>query len=288
MVKLTLQSTYKLASGFSMPVLGYGVYQTPPEETAQVTLHAFKAGYSHVDSARGYANESGVGEAIRKSGLKREDVFFTTKLPMWKLKNYDDAMKEIDASLKASGLNYIDLYLTHSPHGGKENRINAWRALVDAQKAGKVRSIGVSNYGVHHLDELQTYIKEQEAQNGLGSAGQIEVAQYELHPWLTRPDIVAWCRQHNVVLQAYCPLVQATRMDEPVLKELSKKYNRTEAQILIRWSLQNGFVPLPKSVTPSRIDANKDVFDFEISDADMTKLTTNDYSPCTWDLTMDP
>ncbi|KAL7964619.1 NADP-dependent oxidoreductase domain-containing protein [Trichoderma sp. SZMC 28014] len=168
---------------------------------------------------------------------------------MWKLNSYDDAVKEIDASLKASGLDYIDL----------ENRLNAWRALVDAQKAGKVRSIGVSNYGVHHLDELQTYIKEQEAQDGLGSAGQIDVGQYELHPWLTRPDIVAWYRQHNAVLQAYCPLVQATRMDEPVLEELSNKYKRTKAQILIHWSLQNGFVPLPKSVTPSRIDANRDV-----------------------------
>lgn len=133
---------------------------------------------------------------------------------------------------------FIDISLT-PPHGGRENRLNAWRALVDAQKAGKVRSIGVSNYGVHHLDELQTYIKEQEAQDGLGSAGQIDVGQYELHPWLTRPDIVAWYRQHNAVLQAYCPLVQATRMDEPVLEELSNKYKRTKAQILIHWSLQN-------------------------------------------------
>lgn len=184
--------------------------------------------------------------------------------------------------------------LLHAPYGGKEGRLGAWRALVEAQKTGKIRSIGVSNYGIHHLEELEAYIKS-------GAGGQISVGQYEIHPWCAREDIVNWLKKRNVVVEAYSPLVQATRMDEPVLQNLVKKHNKTPAQILLRWSLQNvsypssyvvlgvdadllqGYVPLPKSVTESRIIENTQVFDFELSQEDMASLKTGIYAPVCWD-----
>lgn len=151
-------------------------------------------------------------------------------------------------------LTAVGRYLIHSPHGGKEGRNGAWRALVEAQQAGKIRSIGVSNYGVHHLNELETYIKELEAQYGEGKGGKISVGQWELHPWLTRPDIVDWCTQRGVICEAYCPIVRGQRFEEPTLQLLVKKYNKTPAQILIRWSLQKvnltfSFRPVTKPST---------------------------------------
>ena len=134
-----------------------------------------------------------------------------------------------------------DRYLVHAPYGGKEGRNGSWRALVEAQQAGKIRSLGVSNYGVHHLNELESYIKELEAEKGKGRAGEISVGQWELHPWLTRPDIVEWCQKRGVILEAYCPIVRGQRSDEPILQPMVKKYNKTPAQILLRWSLQMVF-----------------------------------------------
>ncbi len=143
--------------------------------------------------------------------------------------------------------------------------------------AGTIRSLGVSNYGVHHLDELEAYMKE--------AGGTFDVGQWELHPWLQRDDIVNWCRKRNVVIEAYCPLVRGQRAEEAVLRKLAGKYGRTWAQVLIRWSLQKGFVPLPKSVTPSRIQENAKVYDFELSEEDMKSLATGEYAPCSWDPT---
>ncbi|GMF70724.1 unnamed protein product [Aspergillus oryzae] len=155
--------------------------------------------------------------------------------------------------------------LLHAPFGGKEGRLGAWRALVEAQKTGKVRSIGVSNYGIHHLNELEEYINS-------GVGGQISVGQYEIHPWCPREDIVDWLKRRNIVVEAYSPLVQATRMQEPVLQSLVKKHNKTPAQILIRWSLQK-----------SRIIENTQVFDFELSEEDMQSLKTGVDAPVCWD-----
>jgi diketogulonate reductase-like aldo/keto reductase len=193
---------------------------------------------------------------------------------------YEAAQKSIEASFSQSGLDYIDLYLIHSPHGGKEARCGSWKALAEAQKAGKIRSIGVSNYGVHHLDELEEYIKT----SGVG--GTIDVGQWEIHPWLPRNDIVEWSRKRNVVVEAYCPVVRGERANEPVLKTLSEKHGKTWAQILLRWSLQQGFVPLPKSVTPSRIEENADIYDFELDAEDLKSLDfPNSYEVCAWDPT---
>ena len=158
---------------------------------------------------------------------------------------------------------------------------------MEAQNAGQIRSIGVSNYGVHHLDELEAQIKAMEQEGGPGAGGVLSLGQWEVHPWLPRDDIVRWCKARGVIVEAYCPLVRGERWHEPALQELAKKHGKTPAQVLIRWSLQKGLVPLPKSVTPSRIVENADVYGFELDDGDMEKLKTNDYAPCSWDPTVD-
>jgi diketogulonate reductase-like aldo/keto reductase len=239
-----------------------------------------------VDSAAAYRNEAPCGLAIAKSPLPRSSIFFTSKIPPRGL-SYANTKSQINSSLRATGLSYIDLMLIHAPYGGRQGRKGAWRALVEAQEAGLVRSIGVSNYGVHHLDELEGFIKElEEERGGPGKGGKIDVGQWELHPWLERPDIVAWCRERNVVLEAYSPLVRGQRMDSALLKPLMKKHGKNAAQILLRWSLQKGFVPLPKSVTKSRIEENAELFDFVLDEEDMKSLETGEYSPCTWDPTV--
>ena len=277
--KFDINTSYTMNSGYRIPALGYGVYQTPAASCEEVVLHAFKTGYRHVDSARAYRNEQPCADAIRASGLKREDIFFTSKVPP-RAMGYEAAMKSIESSFSQTRLDYIDLYLIHSPYGGKEGRCGAWKALAEAQKAGKIRSIGVSNYGVHHLDELEEYIKT----SGVG--GTIDVGQWEIHPWLPRNDIVEWARKRNVVIEAYCPIIRGQRSNEAVLKALSHKHGKTWAQILLRWSLQKGYVPLPKSVTPSRIEENANIYDFELDEEDMKSLDfPASYAPCSWDPT---
>lgn len=284
MAKLTLNSRYRMNSGHEIPVLGYGVYQTPADTAQDVVGHAIKHGYRHIDSAVAYRNEAPSAQGLKESGVPRDELFFTTKIPPKDLR-YETAKQHIENTLEITGLGYIDLYLLHSPYGGREARIGAWRALVEGVEAGKIRSIGVSNYGVHHLDELEGWIKEKEGKEGEGKGGVISINQIELHPWLARPDIVGWCKQRGVLCEAYCPLVRATKNDDPLLVSLARKYNKTPAQILLRWSLQMGFVPLPKSVTKSRIEENAQVFDYELTQEEMDSLCTGVYEPCAWDPT---
>lgn len=260
-------------------MLGYGVYQTPKDVCESVCSHALKTGYRHIDSARVYRNEAPCAAAIKASGLKRQEIFFTSKIGPRDM-GYDNTRKAIAASFAETGLDYLDLMLIHAPYGGKEARCGTWQALVEAQNEGKIRSLGVSNYGVHHLNELKDYINS-------GAGGAISVGQWELHPWLPRQDIVKWARDNDVVIQAWSPLVRAERQNESVLGEISKKHGKSWAQVLIRWSLQKGFIPLPKSVTPKRIEENADVFDFELDVDDMDKLEFPDsYAPCSWDPTV--
>ncbi|KAH8694949.1 aldo-keto reductase [Talaromyces proteolyticus] len=277
--KYDITSVYRLNSGHEIPALGFGVYRTPVEECKRCVLKAFEVGYRHIDSATAYHNEKPCGDAIRESGIPREKVFITTKIPP-RIQGYEKAKDSINKSLKESGLDYFDLILIHAPFGTKDERLGSWKAMAEAQKAGKVRSLGVSNYGVHHLEELKEYIQN-------NNSSPIDVGQWELHPWLGRRDIVDWCRANNVVVEAYCPVVRAQRHDDPVVTKLANKHNRTPAQILLRWSLQMGFVPLPKSVTPSRIEENAQLYDFELSSEDMDLLTTDEYSPVAWDPTKD-
>lgn len=238
MAKLTINSKYRMSSGHDIPALGYGVYQVQADVASEVVLHAIKAAaYRHVDSAVAYRNEAPSADGMKKAGLPREDLFFTTKIPPKDMR-YETAKEHIENTLKITGFDYVDLYLLHSPYGGKEARIGAWKALVEGVEAGKIRSIGVSNYGVHHLDELEAHIKETEEKHGKGKGGVISINQIELHPWLSRPDIVNWCKKRGVLCEAYCPIVRATKNDDPLLAPLAKKYNKTPSQILIRWSLQ--------------------------------------------------
>lgn len=222
---------------------------------------------------------------MHSSGISREDIFFTSKIPPRAL-GYENTKAQVDQTLKVTGLDYVDLLLIHAPYGGRAARKGAWKALLEAQEAGKVRSLGISNYGVQHLDEMEVYMKELEEERGKGRGGVIDVGQWELHPWLERPDIVQWCQKRNIVLEAYCPLVRGARMEETKLQQLCGKYGKTPAQILLRWSLQKGFVPLPKSVTPARIEENTGLYDFELTAEEMAGLATGQYSPCAWDPTV--
>ncbi|KAI2636573.1 putative aldehyde reductase [Hypomontagnella submonticulosa] len=286
MATYNINSAFKMNSGYEIPRLGFGVYQTPPDETKEACLKALNDGYRHIDSAIAYRNEAGCCDAIRASKLPRSEVFFTTKIPPG-LMTYEKTKKAVDWSLKTASIDYIDLMLIHAPYGGSAARKETWKALVEAVEEGKIRSIGISNYGVHHLDELEKHIAELEAERGgKGKGGIISVGQWEIHPWCQRDDIVEWCQKRNIAVEAYSPVVRGERFGEPTLTSLAKKYAKTEAQILIRWSLQKGHLPLPKSVTPSRITENATVYDFEISDADIAKLGHKEYTPVCWDPTV--
>ncbi|KZT08502.1 Aldo/keto reductase [Laetiporus sulphureus 93-53] len=252
-----------------MPVLGFGVAYgfDKPIDTRLVTtpavLEAFKAGYRHIDTARMYNNEEKVGEAVRESGLKREELFLTTKIDS-AVHGYESAIRSINASLKGLGLDYVDLFLIHDANSGKQRRLETYKALLEAKADGKIHSVGVSNYGVKHLEEIAAAGYEPPSVN-----------QVELHPFCQQKPIVAYCQANNIVVQAYCPIVRG-KMDDPVIQDIAQKYNRDRAQILIRWSLQHGFVPLPKSSQPERIKSNAQVFDFALADEDMARLDALD------------
>ncbi|KAJ7076344.1 NADP-dependent oxidoreductase domain-containing protein [Mycena belliarum] len=254
---LSLSSTVRLTSGFHMPLLGFGVYQNYDAKPS--VLEAFKAGYRHVDSAQVYKNEAAVGLAVKESGLNREDLFITTKC-ISNTHGYETTLKGVDTSLAKFGLDYIDLFLIHDPHSGTERRLATYKALLEAKAAGKIRSVGVSNYGVHHLEELKAAKFEMPAVN-----------QIELHPLCQQKPIVKYCNDHSIVVQAYCPIIRG-KMDNDVITKIAAKHNREPAQVLLRWSLQKGFVPLPKSATPSRIHSNAQLYDFELDAEDMSNL----------------
>ncbi|KAK9455472.1 NADP-dependent oxidoreductase domain-containing protein [Dipodascopsis uninucleata] len=275
--KLTLHSKVRLSSGFDMPVLGFGVYMAHGEDVINSVYHALKTGYRHIDSATLYENEREVGIAIKKwiedTGGKREDVFYTTKI--WDTdQGYKNAKKAINWSLRECDLGYIDLYLIHSPYPGRDMRLETWKAMEEAVAEGKIKSIGVSNYGIKHLKELEKNAKIQPAVN-----------QLEIHPFLVRSELVDYCQNHNIVVEAFCPITRGQKFKDPRVQAVVAKHNKTPAQVLLRWSLQRGLVPLPKSTKPERIEENADLFDFELDDDDMKSLTTDEYYVIDWDPT---
>ncbi|KAF2085906.1 alcohol dehydrogenase [Saccharata proteae CBS 121410] len=279
----SLANRVKLSNGLSMPQIHLGVYMMHGKETSHAVRYALEAGYRAVDSAQMYHNEREVGEAIKAflasdangAGLKREDVHYTTKLAS-NSTDYEVTRRSIKQSLKECGLGYIDLFLLHSPYGGQTARLQSWKAVEDAIDEGEIKTGGVSNFGVKHLQEL------------LASKPRIPPAvnQIEVHPFNTRSDITSFCQQNNIVVEAYAPLVRALRMKHPTIVSLSKKYGCTPGQLLVRWSLQHGYVPLPKSVKKERIIENAEVGGFEIDEKDMKTMDgLDEYLVTDWDPT---
>ncbi|KAH7444091.1 hypothetical protein KP509_02G064300 [Ceratopteris richardii] len=214
-----------------------------------------------------------IGDAIRASKIPREEIFITTKL--WNSDHgYANTLQACDHSLKELGVDYVDLYLVHSPLSPPSIRLDTWRAMEMILKSGKARSIGVSNYGIHHLKELFSNCEIRPSIN-----------QVELHPFNVRKDIVDFCRKENIVLEAYSPLTRGARLNEPALKKIAKEHRKTTAQILIRWCVQKEFVTIPKSAKPARILENSQVFDFELSEAEMSQLDSLDEG---WVVAWDP
>lgn len=262
----------KLPSGASIPVVGLGVYQSEPgAETYDAVASALKLGYRHVDTAQYYQNEADVGKAVRDSGLPREQVFVTSKLflSFW---GYDKAVAAIRESNAKLGLGYIDLFLLHAP-GDAATRAETWRALEDLQAEGVVRDIGVSNFSGEHLDKLAQTWKAKPAVN-----------QVELHPWLTRSDLVQYHKEHGILLQAYSPLAKAHKLADPVVNEIAKEVNASPAQVLVAWSLAKDFITLPKSVNPDRQKLNLEAVNVKLSAAQVAKLDALDeYLVTGWD-----
>jgi methylglyoxal/glyoxal reductase len=254
-----LQAITTLNNGIKMPWLGIGVFKVEEgPELVDALKYAIKHGYRSIDTAAIYENEEGVGQAIRESGIAREDLFVTSKVWNTDL-GYESTISAYKSSLEKLGLDYLDLYLIHWPVEGKFKE--AWRALETLYKSGKVKAIGVSNFQVHHLEEL------------LKNAEIIPtVNQVEYHPLLTQKEVHEFCQKHGIQLEAWSPLMQGQLFDNPLLKGLAAKYNKSVAQVIIRWDLQNGVITIPKSTKEHRIIENANVFDFELSKEDMSVI----------------
>jgi methylglyoxal/glyoxal reductase len=256
---LTLKSSAKLNNGVEIPYLGLGVYQSPPGEiTLRAVRYALKIGYRQIDTAELYGNEKDVGRALRESGIRREDVFITTKV--WNShQGYDSTLYACEGSLGRLGLSYVDLYLIHWPVQGLGDE--TWRAMIKLLRQGKARAIGVSNYSIRELNELLEKSDIVPAVN-----------QVEFHPFLYQEDLLRFCKNNNIQLEAYSPLTRGKRLNHPKILELAKKYNKTPAQVLICWSLQHNVIVILKSIHEARIKENSQVFDFQLEPKDMKLL----------------
>lgn len=253
--------TVKLNDGREIPQLGYGVFKVDPAETKELVAEALRVGYRHIDTAAIYGNEEGVGQAIAESGIPREELWITTKL--WNDRQ-TDAAAALDESLEKLGLEYVDLYLIHWPTPEKGTYVEAWKQLIELQKSGKARSIGVSNFFPEHLDELESQTPVTPAVN-----------QIELHPYLQQWKDIDAARSHGIMVEAWGPLGQGKSdlLEQPEITEAAEAHGVTPAQVVIRWHLQNGTIVFPKSANLERIAENFDVFGFELSDSEMAGIT---------------
>jgi diketogulonate reductase-like aldo/keto reductase len=261
------ENFYLLSNSYKIPNIGFGTFRTPSgEETEKSVLNAIKLGYRHIDCAAAYGNEKSVGEAISKSGVAREELFITSKL--WNDdKGYENTIAAFNRTLEDLQINYLDLYLIHWPiakaskNNWQEVNNESWRALEDLYKQGKIRAIGVSNFLKHHLESLMETVKIQPMVN-----------QIEFHPGMLQKETVAFCEKHNILVEAWAPFSNGQILNNPVLKEIADQYEKSVAQITLRWIIQKGIVPVSKSVTPERIKNNLEVFDFEISSKDAERI----------------
>jgi 2,5-diketo-D-gluconate reductase A len=253
-----------LNTGAEIPQVGVGVFQVPPEETAANVAAALSAGYRSIDTATRYDNEPGVGEAIRDSGLDRDDLFVATKLANAD-QGYEEGLAAFDASLEALGLETIDLYLIHWPAPRRGRMLDSWRALEEVHASGRAKAIGVSNFLPHHIDQLAA-----------ASAVVPAVNQIELHPYFQQRELRALHAERGIVTEAWGPLGQGTVLADPVIVSIAERLGRTTAQVILRWHLQLGTVVIPKSMNPLRLRENLDVLGFELSDDDLAEIASLD------------
>lgn len=263
----TAVKNYTLNNNIEIPAIGFGTWQTPDGETAvQAVKSALEAGYLHIDTAAVYGNEKSIGTAIAESKVPRESLFLTSKL--WNTeRGFESTLKAFDRTLRDLQTDYLDLYLIHWPANARQfnnwEEINAetWRALEQLYKTGKVKAIGLSNFLPHHLEAI------------LKTAEIIPVInQVEFHPGMLQQETAALCKKHNILIEAWSPLGTGKMLTNEILGKIAARYDKSVAQLCIRWCLQHGVLPLPKSITPTRISHNLEVYDFEITQEDMAVI----------------
>lgn len=246
--------------GVRIPQLGFGVFKVPPPQTAETVLFALRTGYRSIDTAAAYHNEAQVGEALRRSGLQREEVFLTTKL--WNdEQGYSSTLNAFGRSLERLGCQYLDLYLIHWPAPGRGRYVETWKAFCQLREQGRARSIGVSNFTVENLERII---------DATGVAPALN--QIELHPWLSQGELRRYHAEHGILTEAWSPLARGEIVREPVIEEIAAARERTPAQVVLRWHVQLSNIVIPKSVTPSRIEENFRIFDFRLSDEEMRAI----------------
>jgi len=252
-----------LNNGARMPWLGFGVFKmSDGQEVEDAVKYALETGYRSIDTAAAYGNERGVGKAIRESGIPREDVFLTTKL--WnEAQREKRTMAAFEESLDRLGTEYVDLYLVHWPVKGCYQE--TWQVMEEIYQSGRAKAIGVSNFQTHHLEDILR-----------DSHTVPSVNQVEFHPFLIQPELLEFCQSHQIQVEAWSPLMQGRIVTEPVVQKLAEKYEKTPAQIALRWDLQHRVVTIPKSSNPNRITENAQIFDFQLSQADMDVLDALD------------
>lgn len=267
----SLNDCYTLSNGVKIPCIGFGTWKAADGEVAASSVKAaIESGYRHIDTAAGYDNEGSVGKGIKESGISREEIFVTSKVKNSE-RGYKTTLDAFDKTMTDLGLDYLDLYLIHWPasfsrfEDWEQINLDTWRAMTELHKAGKIRSIGVSNFMPHHLKALM----------------ETEVApmvnQIEFHPGQMQPETVDFCKKNNILVEAWSPLGSGRMLENPTLTEIAAKYGKSVAQLCVRWCLQNGTLPLPKSVTPSRIKENGEIFDFTLDDEDMRRINSMEY-----------
>lgn len=266
-IPTSFTETYELNNGVRIPCIGFGTYKTPADDTCRAVLEAIDAGYRLIDTASFYGNESGVGKAVRTCGLPREDIFVTSKV--WNTdRGYDKTLASFDRTMDALGLDYLDLFLIHWPaslkaYGARAKEINrdTWRALEKLYNDGRVKAIGLSNFLPHHIDEVM----ETESIKPM-------VNQIEFHPGWAQLSISDYCIRNGIAVEAWSPFARAAVLENETLVRTGIKYGKTSSQVTLRWIMQHGIIPLPKSVHRERMDSNLDSFDFMLNDQEMAEI----------------